>query len=100
MNLFSSLRPDTWFRVGDFDSPYLGFPNQTILAKNDTVPSVSGGILWPDTVNKIIYAYGGEHKDNNDADKRLWFYDILYDTWNISIEDSIVSITPAAWGES
>ncbi|XPS94964.1 hypothetical protein M3J09_004261 [Ascochyta lentis] len=91
-------KTNTWLRVGDFDTPHLGFPNQTILAKNAAAPSVSGGVLWPDTVNKIIYAYGGEQENIDTADKRLWFYDILYDTWNVSITNSIASVSPAAWG--
>ncbi|KZM20907.1 uncharacterized protein EKO05_0006355 [Ascochyta rabiei] len=89
---------NTWLRVADFGTSRLGFPNQTTLEKNAAAPSVSGGILWPDTVNKIIYAYGGEHENSDTADKRLWFYDILYDTWNVSITNSITSISPAAWG--
>lgn len=63
------------------------------------MPSVSGGILWPDTANKIIYAYGGEQEGSGPVDAGLWYYDILYNTWNVSTPDGIANVNPAAWGE-
>jgi hypothetical protein len=90
----------TWLRVADFDTSNAGFPQQSTLAKNETVPSVSGGILWPDTANKIIYAYGGEQDNRDEKDERFWYYDILYNTWNVSLSDTVTSVSPCAWGES
>ncbi|KAH6618734.1 hypothetical protein C7974DRAFT_364823 [Boeremia exigua] len=84
--------------VADFDTPHLGLPNQTTLAKNEDVPSVSGGILWPDTANKVIYAFGGEQSEPNTPDERLWYYDIVYNTWNISKADGIGNVSASAWG--
>lgn len=51
------------------------------------VPSVSGGVLWPDTVNKYFYLFGGEYetpeaakgKDSKGVD--LWQFDTLYNNW-------------------
>lgn len=89
----------TWLKAGDFGVDNDGFPQQSILAKNETVPSVSGGILWPDTVNKVIYSYGGEYGNSQPQQFKLWFYDIVYNTWNVSSTDTS-SIRRAAWGKS
>jgi hypothetical protein len=48
---------------------------------------VSGGVLWPDTVNKYFYLFGGEYetadaakgKDSQGVD--LWKYDTIYNNW-------------------
>jgi hypothetical protein len=89
----------TWLKAGDFDVNNDGFPQQSVLEKNETVPSVSGGILWHDAVNKVIYAYGGEYGNSQPQQFKLWFYDIIYDTWNVSSADTS-SIRRAAWGMS
>lgn len=68
------------------------------LTKPTNAPDVSGGILWPDTVNKLFYLYGGEFADSP-ADFSMWMYDALYDTWNQTSADSTQSnIQRAAWG--
>ena len=60
------------------------------MPQGTDVPSVSGGVLWPDTVNKLFYLFGGEYSDTNEVKRRdaqgfaLWFYDTIYDTWNKS----------------
>jgi len=74
-----------------------GFPQEHLLAKNETVPSVHGGILWSDTANKVIYQYGGEYGNGKPDDFRLWYYDIVYNTWNIS-NASVTGINRASWG--
>lgn len=51
------------------------------LSKNDTIPSVSGGILWEDSVNKRLYLYGGEYYGTSPFSFNLYSYDILYDEW-------------------
>lgn len=57
------------------------------------MPSVSGGVLWPDTVNKLFYLFGGEYyniDDIPDGDSRgftLWFYDTVYNSWNRTTSD-------------
>lgn len=50
------------------------------------MPSTSGGVLWPDDTNKLFYLFGGEYDNSNDvqAFTTLWFYDVMYNTWNRS----------------
>jgi hypothetical protein len=61
----------------------LGFAN---LSKPANVPSVQGGILWADTVNKLFYLYGGEFNWTTPppAQYQLWMYDTFYNTWNVT----------------
>lgn len=48
---------------------------------------MSGGVLWPDTVNKYFYLFGGEYfsvdaaqgKDSQGVD--LWQFDTIYNNW-------------------
>lgn len=70
------------------------------LTKPSSAPDVSGGILWPDAVNKLFYLYGGEFADASSPENfSMWFYDALYDTWNTTSSDSTQSdIQRAAWG--
>ncbi|KAJ4346649.1 uncharacterized protein N0V89_010580 [Didymosphaeria variabile] len=84
----------------------LAFPYQHAnLTKEATVPSVSGGVLWPDTANKLFYLFGGEYPSTDDLRTRdtqgftLWFYDTIYNTWNRSASDaSQASINWPAFG--
>lgn len=62
------------------------------LSKNNTVPSVSGGILWPDDVNKVFWLYGGEFSTAPSA-FQLWGYDVILNQWNLSSASSS-STTP------
>ncbi|KAI5465690.1 hypothetical protein BGZ63DRAFT_111118 [Mariannaea sp. PMI_226] len=52
------------------------------LSKNGTIPSVNGGIFWPDTVNKRIYLFGGEYYDQTPWSFNLYGYDVLNDNWD------------------
>lgn len=52
---------------------------------------MSGGVLWPDTLNKLFYLFGGEYRDtgelkdkNSDGRFTLWFFDTIYNSWNRS----------------
>jgi hypothetical protein len=46
---------------------------------------VSGGILWPDPVNKLFYQYGGQYTNSEPQGfSTLWLYDTVYNTWNRS----------------
>lgn len=51
-----------------------------------TVPSVSGGILWADEVNKRFYLFGGEEGDVDAKDPvrefRLFGFDVLNGWWD------------------
>lgn len=87
----------TWIKAGNLDENNEGFPQQAILAKNETVPSVHGGILWSDAANKVLYQYGGEYGNGKPEDFKLWFYDIIYNTWNIS-NATTTDISRASWG--
>ena len=58
------------------------------------MPSVSGGVLWPDQANKLFYLFGGEYPNVDELRTRdtqgftLWFYDTIYNTWNRSASDA------------
>lgn len=50
-----------------------------------SIPTVSGGVLWGDRVNKRFYLYGGDWTDGLAQEPyRLLSYDILYDRWDDS----------------
>ncbi|KAG9503584.1 hypothetical protein J7337_003535 [Fusarium musae] len=53
------------------------------LSKKDSIPSVHGGILWGDSVNKRFYLYAGEWNNGFSQDSyTLLSYDIIYDKWD------------------
>ncbi|RGP63983.1 hypothetical protein FSPOR_8311 [Fusarium sporotrichioides] len=53
------------------------------LSKNDSIPSVNGGVLWGDEVNKRFYVYGGEWNQGFAQEPySLLSYDIIYDKWD------------------
>jgi hypothetical protein len=62
------------------------------------VPSVSGGVLWPDSTNKLFYLFGGEYDNTDDVQSftTLWLYDVIYNTWNRS-SASDGSLTGIKW---
>lgn len=66
------------------------------------MPSTSGGVLWPDTVNKLFYLFGGEYDKVTEVHDfaNLWFFDVIYNTWNKSSasDDSQAEITWPALG--
>ncbi|KAH7124849.1 hypothetical protein B0J13DRAFT_646745 [Dactylonectria estremocensis] len=73
---------NTFLAYNDLDSVTDGMPPlYANISKNDTIPSVNGGILWEDSVNKRLYLYGGEYYDTSPAAFNLYSYDILYDEW-------------------
>lgn len=65
-------------------------PYKTI-AKSGDVPSVVGGVLWPDDVNEIFWLYGGEFDVNPERDFQLWGFDTRLNQWNLSTNPSITS---------
>jgi hypothetical protein len=73
-------------------------PQYDNLTKDANVPSTSGGVLWPDTVNKLFYLFGGEYNEVKDVQDftKLWFFDVTYNTWNES-SASDDSQTDVAW---
>jgi hypothetical protein len=66
------------------------------LSKNNTVPSVSGGILWADEVNKVFYQYGGEFTSDSPSDFTLFSYDTILNQWNQT--DTPNDIQRVSWG--
>lgn len=60
-----------------------GLPYQYAnLSKPAEIPSVSGGILWPDEVNKCFYQFGGAFTNGTPTDFSMWTYDVLLNQWN------------------
>ncbi|KAK3357381.1 hypothetical protein B0T25DRAFT_589681 [Lasiosphaeria hispida] len=52
------------------------------LTKNNTIPSVNGGTLWVDDINKRFYLFGGEYAQNPPAPFfTLWSFDTIYKEW-------------------
>ncbi|KAK4163993.1 hypothetical protein QBC43DRAFT_300683 [Cladorrhinum sp. PSN259] len=69
------------------------------LSKNATVPSVNGGILWEDSVNKRLYLYGGESYLNAPTSFLLWAYDILKNQWDsFGPPTGTAAIIPTSYG--
>jgi hypothetical protein len=68
------------------------------LTKPASVPDTSGGILWPDTVNKYFYLYGGEYQASPQS-FALWQYDVIHDNWTAMAADASQNgVQGAAWG--
>ncbi|KAK3313668.1 hypothetical protein B0H66DRAFT_357773 [Apodospora peruviana] len=94
----------------DFSNPFLlysdlgnqvdGMPVQHAgLSKNASIPSVSGGILWEDAVNKRLYLYGGDYYQTSQAAFILYSYDILEDNWvSFGPPTGSGTITPTSYG--
>ncbi|KAK5664257.1 hypothetical protein OQA88_475 [Cercophora sp. LCS_1] len=52
------------------------------LTKNSSVPSVHGGTLWADDVNKRLYLFGGEYYlQPPPRSFNLWSYDVMNNEW-------------------
>ena len=79
------MTTDQFLLYSDLTADHGGMPPvRANLSKNATIPSVIGGTLWEDTVNKRVYSYGGAYPDDSDtaADFVLYGYDILHDQWD------------------
>ncbi|KAI8634555.1 hypothetical protein F5Y19DRAFT_116791 [Xylariaceae sp. FL1651] len=74
---------NTWLLYQDLDEPgSAGMPQlYANLSKNASLPSVHGGILWADDVNKKFYLFGGEYYIDPPVEFVLYAYDVLYDNW-------------------
>jgi hypothetical protein len=83
----------------DFTVDNNGMPQEyKNLTKPANAPSVSGGIIWPDTVNKYFYLYGGEFQTSPQSFV-TWQYDVIKDTWaSLSADPTQSGIQRAAWG--
>lgn len=102
-NKIDNNHSDTWLKKVDLNNSTQGSLDQFKLNKDGNVPSLSGGLLFPDVVNKVIYLYGGEYKYNPPDFFAFWYYDIINDTWNVTANASIggvIDLTRAYWGQS
>lgn len=62
------------------------------------MPSVAGGILWADEVNKCFYLFGGEFQTTPE-DFSFWTYDTVLNQWNeTSPKDDDGSIKRVSYG--
>ena len=88
----------------DLDDLVENFPiAHANLSKPSNVPSVIGGALWADTVNKYIYLYGGEYNWTTlpSSPFNLWSYDVIYDEWKVKERDStMTTVLSASFGAS
>ncbi|QDS75309.1 hypothetical protein FKW77_001487 [Venturia effusa] len=77
----------------DFDVDNDGMPQvYNTLSKPASVPSVIGGILWEDKINKVmLYLYGGEYSQDSPDDFENWAYDIVNNNWTIISPDGTQS---------
>ncbi len=81
----ANVLSDTWLVFSDLSSstPGLGQPPQYAnLFKPAEIPSVSGGVLWSDEVNKCFYQFGGEFTNGTPTEFSMWNYDVLSNSWN------------------
>lgn len=67
------------------------------LSKNATIPSVNGGVLWADDVNKKFYLFGGEYYQTPPSDLALYSYDVLNNYWS-TFDDVPQSIKGVSYG--
>lgn len=97
----TNLIADTFLGYHDLTKSPLGVdfpPLVANLSKNSSVPSVSGGQLWPDAVNKKLYLFGGEVSLAPSA-PNLFSYDILNDQWE-SLGSPDKNIQSVSWAAS
>jgi len=93
---------DTWLLYNDLRTSPLGIGSPELhadLSKNGTIPSVSGGMLWGDEVNKRFYLYGGNYHDIAPEIPELFSYDIIYDQWE-SFGPPQKAISSVSWAGS
>ncbi|RYP38290.1 hypothetical protein DL767_002621 [Monosporascus sp. MG133] len=59
------------------------WPNLNITTKDPKIPTVHGGVLWGDSVNKRFFVFGGEYTVGVPTDDfHLFSYDIPLDKWD------------------
>ncbi|KAF3034004.1 hypothetical protein E8E11_002105 [Didymella keratinophila] len=78
-----------------------GLPYQYAnLSKPAEIPNVSGGILWPDEVNKCFYQFGGAFTNGTPTDFSMWSYDVVLNQWNQTANktSSVSAISRVAYG--
>jgi len=74
---------DPYLTYNDLNVTNEGMPQlYANLSKNSTIPSVSGGVLWSDEVNKVFYQFGGEYQDSPQPFDALSSFDAVLNQWN------------------
>lgn len=74
------------------------FPQiRATLSKNVSIPDVSGGTLWADSVNKRFYLFGGEYTNDRPNAPNLLAYDVLNNQWD-SFGTPGNGIQSVSWG--
>lgn len=69
------------------------------LTKNSSIPSVSGGTLWADNINKRFYLFGGEYYQQPPPPQFvLWSYDVINSGWVSFGPPTQVSINSVSYG--
>lgn len=78
------ISADTWLSYHDLtDISSTGMPTLFAnLSKNSSIPTVNGGALWADDVNKRIYLFGGEYYQAPPTTFSLYAYDVLENNWD------------------
>ncbi|KAL1624532.1 hypothetical protein SLS54_003875 [Diplodia seriata] len=91
---------NTWFLYNDLeDASAVGMPQlHDDLNKTRNVPDLSGGVLWADEVNKVLYLYGGEYNDATPEAFTPWAYDILLNQWNQTDVSAAAGIQRVSYG--
>ena len=97
--MLTLFRSDTGLLYADLDVNNQGMPQEyDNLTKPASAPDVNGGVLWPDTVNKLFYLYGGEYQSSPQSFS-MWVYDAIYDKWNATNPDvTQANIQRASYG--
>jgi len=91
---------DTGLLYHDLDSIAAGGMPQLFanLTKNSSVPSVNGGTLWVDDVNKRFYLFGGEHHQQPPSPYfTLWSFDTLNNEW-VSFGTPVPGVNSVSFG--
>jgi hypothetical protein len=98
----ADVSADTALIFSDLNaSTSYGLPYQYAnLSKPADIPSVSGGILWPDEVNKCFYQFGGAFTNGTPTDFSMWSYDVLLNQWNQTANKTsgVSAISRVAYG--
>ncbi|KAH6849743.1 hypothetical protein B0I37DRAFT_95767 [Chaetomium sp. MPI-CAGE-AT-0009] len=93
---------NTGLHYHDLDTPGAGRMPQLYanLTKNATIPTVNGGTLWADDVNKRFYLFAGEYyQQPPSAQFTLWSYDTIYNRWESfgsPAQDNIAAVSYGA----
>ena len=78
---------DTWNSFHDLNDLTQGTPeawpvlNISLNKDPNVIPTVEGGVLWGDSLNKTFYVFGGATTTGFPGEFHLFGYDIINDRW-------------------